>query len=448
MDARSVATQILTQVIWHKHSLSDCLDTYLPDLNDARERALAQNLCYGVLRWLRRLQALLQCLLKQPLKDKDSDIQALLLIGLYQLIYLRIPPYATAATVNVTRTLKKTWATGLVNGVLRNFQRKSDILLAKVDTDISVKLAHPIWLLKRLKKDWPTQWEAVAQANNSHPPLTLRVNNRCLSRDAYLEHLREVGIAATPTPYVDSGITLDVPMDVQNLPGFTPVKSAEVSDLKINQASQGGWVSVQDGSAQLAAQLLDVQAGTRVLDACAAPGGKTAHLLEHYEIDTLLALDNKSDRIPLLENTLSRLHLKAQVHCADASQPDTWWDGQLFDRILLDVPCSGSGIIRRHPDIKYLRKPKDIVALTIQQARLIEKVWPLLKPGGKLLYVTCSVFAEENYLQIQKFLSQVTDALETVLLADWGHALPIGRQILPGENNLDGFYYACLSKTN
>jgi 16S rRNA (cytosine967-C5)-methyltransferase len=447
MDARSVATQILTQVISHKHSLSDCLNTYLPSLNDARERALAQALCYGVLRWLPRLQALLRRLLKQPLKNKDGDIQALLLIGLYQLLYSRIPPHATAATVNVTRTLKKKWATGLVNGVLRNFQRQSDTLLASIDTDISVKLAHPPWLLERIRRNWPTQWETIAQANNSHPPLTLRVNNRCLSRDAYLEYLQEANIAALPTPYTDYGITLEKAMDVEYLPGFTAIKSAKVSTSMQNQTSQGGWVSVQDGAAQLAAQLLDVQAGDRVLDACAAPGGKTAHLLERYEIGTLLALDNKPDRIPLLEDTLRRLHLSAQVRCADASQPDTWWDGQAFDRILLDVPCSGTGVIRRHPDIKCLRKPKDIAALTIQQARFLEKLWPLLKPGGKLLYVTCSVFAEENYLQIQKFLASVTDASETVLLADWGHALPIGRQILPGENNLDGFYYACLSKT-
>ncbi|MEN8215656.1 MAG: 16S rRNA (cytosine(967)-C(5))-methyltransferase RsmB [Pseudomonadota bacterium] len=423
MDARSIATQILTQVIGHRHSLSDCLDTHLSRLNDPRDRALAQALCYGVLRWQPRLQALLQRLLRKP--AKDYDIQVLLLIGIYQQLYLRIPSHAAiAATVNVTRSLKKPWATGLVNAVLRNFQRQRDALLTTVDTNISVKLAHPPWLIKKLQQNWPSQWETVAGANNAHPPLTLRVNARSMSRDTYLEQ-----IAATPTPYTDCGITLEHAIDVQQIPGFTQ-----------------GWVSVQDGAAQLAAPLLDVPAGARVLDACAAPGGKTAHLLERYEIGTLLALDNQPARVQKLANTLQRLQLSAELRCADASQPDTWWDGQAFDRILLDVPCSGSGVIRRHPDIKYLRQYNDIATLAAQQARLLEALWPLLIPGGQLLYVTCSVFAEENYLQIQKFLATYADATETVLVADWGHALPYGRQILPGENNLDGFYYARLTK--
>jgi len=293
-----------------------------------------------------------------------------------------------------------------------------------------VKLAHPPWLLKRLQADWPTQWETLADANNAHPPLTLRVNARIKSRDAYLEHLHQANIAATPTPYTDYGITLEHPIDVQHLPGFAQ-----------------GWLSVQDGAAQLAAPLLDVPPGARVLDACAAPGGKTAHLLERYEIETLLALDLKPARVQKLRDTLQRLQLSADLRCADASQPDTWWDNQPFERILLDVPCSGNGVIRRHPDIKYLRQPSDIAALAAQQARLLDALWPLLMPGGKLLYVTCSVFAEENHLQIQNFLATHADATEIVLTADWGYAQDYGRQILPGENNLDGFYYACLSKT-
>lgn len=430
MDARSVATQILTQVIGHRHSLSDCLEVHLPRLNDARERALAQALCYGVLRWLPRLQALLQSLIRKPFKAKDCDVEVLLLIGLYQHLYLRIPPHAaTAATVNVTRTLKKTWATGLVNAVLRNFQRQSDNLSTSVDSNVNAKLAHPPWLLERLQTDWPLEWEMVASANNVHPPLTLRVNARLMSRDTYLEHLQKANIVATPTPYTDYGITLEQAIDVQKLPGFAQ-----------------GWFSVQDGAAQLAAPLLDVPTNARVLDACAAPGGKTAHLLECYQIDVLLALDNQSIRVQKLHNTLQRLQQVANVRCADATQPQTWWDGQAFERILLDVPCSGSGIIRRHPDIKYLRQSSDIVALAVQQARLLEALWPLLMPEGKLLYVTCSVFAEENYLQIQNFLATHTDAQETKLVAEWGHAQQYGRQILPGENNLDGFYYACLSK--
>ncbi len=426
MDARSVATQILTQVIAHRRSLSDCLT--LSHLKDSRERALAQALCYGVLRWQPRLQAILDVLLRKPFKDKDYDIQSLLLIGLYQHLYLRIPPHAaTAATVDVTRTLKKPWATGLVNGVLRNFQRQGEALLAKVDKNINVKLAHPPWIIKALQKNWPSQWQSIAEANNSHPPMSLRVNARAISRDDYLLSLESKASALADT---DNGISLEQPIDVQRLPGF-------------NQ----GWVSVQDGAAQLAAELLDVPTGARVLDACAAPGGKMAHLLERYDVGTLLAIDNQAARVSLLTETLQRLQLSAQVRCADASQPDKWWDGQTFDRILLDAPCTGSGVIRRHPDIKYLRQANDIVTLAAQQQRLLKALWPLLAPGGKLLYVTCSIFAEENHLQIQNFLKTHTDAIETVLVADWGHAQQYGRQILPGENNLDGFYYACLSKT-
>jgi len=472
MDARSVATQILTDVIGHKRSLSDCLDIQLDSLNDGRDRALAQALCYGVLRWLPRLQTLLRCLLRKPLNAQDCDIQVLLLIGLYQHLYLRIPPHAaTAATVEVTRRLKKPWATPLVNAILRNFQRQRNVLLNQVDKQINAKLAHPPWLLERLQADWPAFWETIVEANNTHPPLTLRVNTRCLSRDAYLEILQEAQIAATPTAYTEVGLILVAQDEIINPTlanssqqgeltedGKLAKKLLETNTPPFNREKKNsifnlpgftqGWISVQDGAAQLAASLLDVPAGARVLDACAAPGGKTAHLLEHYEIDTLLALDNKPERVQKLANTLQRLHLSAQVRCADVTQPDTWWDGQAFDRILLDVPCSGSGIIRRHPDIKYLRKPSDIKTLAAQQKRLLDTLWPLLKPGGQLLYVTCSVFAEENHLQIKNFLADNKDAQEEILAVNWGHALPNGRQILPGEDNLDGFYYACLSKKN
>jgi len=212
MDARHIATQVLTQVIGERHSLSDSLDNYLPRLDDRRDRALAQALCYGVLRWLPRLQALLPLLLRKPLKAKDCDIQVLLLMGLYQQLYLRIPPHAAiAATVEVTRTLKKTWATGLVNAILRHFQRKRDALLTAIDNEPSAKLAHPPWLLKRLQRDWAKEWERIVEANNAHPPLTLRVNTRSMSRDTLLEHFREANIAAAPTPYTACGITLESP---------------------------------------------------------------------------------------------------------------------------------------------------------------------------------------------------------------------------------------------
>ncbi|OQW95118.1 MAG: 16S rRNA (cytosine(967)-C(5))-methyltransferase, partial [Beggiatoa sp. IS2] len=413
---------------------SSLIDAELSCLSDPRERALAQELSYGVLRWLPRLQALLQCLLHKPLKMKDADIQALLLLGLYQLLYLRIPDYAaTAATVNVARGLQKEWATRLINAVLRNCQRQREKLLATLDDNVSTRLAHPVWILEQLQTDWPKDWESLAQANNVQPLLTLRVNQRYLSRATYLEHLHAAGIVAVPTPYTESGITLAQPVGsggVMQLPGFSQ-----------------GWASVQDGAAQLVAPLLDVPEGARVLDACAAPGGKTAHILERYTVGHLLALDNEPARVQLLKNTLGRLQLSATVRCSDARQPATWWDGQPFARILLDTPCSGSGVIRRHPDIKYLRQATDIPALAAYQRELLENLWSVLAPQGQLLYVTCSVFAEENHRLLEDFLANQRDAQEVPLIVPWGHALPVGRQILPSdEPGFDGFYYACLTK--
>lgn len=430
LDARCVATQILTQVMGQKRSLSECLQAV--PLEDKREQALTQALCYGVLRWLPRLQALLTQLVSKPLKAKDLDVQVLLLLGLYQHLYLRIPAHAaTAATVNVTHNLNKPWARGLVNAVLRNFQRQQAQLLTQIDNEPAVRLAHPQWLLTQLHTQWPQHWQAIANANNAHPPLTLRVNRRCLSRQQYQDCLHQANISATVTPDTDSGLTLAQAVDVNQLPGF-------------NQ----GWVSVQDGAAQLAAPLLTVPPGARVLDACAAPGGKTAHLLEYYDdIKALWALDHQPERVQRLKATLQRLKLTATVHCADASQPQQWWDGQPFERILLDAPCSASGVIRRHPDIKYLRQLADLQSLAQQQQQLLKRLWPLLAPGGHLLYVTCSVLAQENQVQIEGFLSQQPQAQEVNLTVDWGHACVHGRQILPGDANLDGFYYACLCKT-
>jgi len=430
IDARTVATQIVTQVIKNKRSLSECLEKGLSTLPDSRERALAQSLCYGVLRWLPRLESLLNLLLKKSLKSKDYDIKALLLIGLYQHLYCRMPPHAaTAATVNVTRHLKKTWATGLVNAVLRNFQRQQIDLLDKIDKNISAKFAHPRWFLNRLQRDFPENWEFLAQANNAHPPMSLRINALLTSREAYLATLKESHIEAHSIPYTRYGITLARPLPVDKLPYFS-----------------NGWVSVQDGAAQLAVELLDVPEGSRVLDACAAPGGKTAHLLEQNKVGILFALDNQAQRVEKIKETLKRLHLSAIVCHADATQPEKWWDAQHFDRIILDVPCSSSGVVRRHPDIKFLRQNSDIAQFVEQQAKLLDSVWTVLKPQGKLLYITCSVFAEENHLQMQNFLKKHKNAREIPLTVEWGHALPVGRQILTGEHQFDGFYYALCQK--
>lgn len=430
MEARWVATQILTQVIRHRYSLADSLPEALSQLNDSRERALAQALCYGVLRWLPKLQAISQQILQHPLKEKDTDIQVLLLLGIFQQMYLRIPDHAViSATVGVARTLKKKWAVALVNAVLRKFQRQQTALLATLNSD--AQMAHPKWLLTRFQTDWPDHWQAIVAANNSHPPLVLRVNKRALSRKTYLAQLQAMHIEATPIPNTDTGIMLTQATEIHNLPGFTQ-----------------GFASVQDGSAQLVAPLLMVPVGARVLDACAAPGGKTTHLLENYDIKKLVALDKEANRVALIQDNLQRLDLTAEVHCADATQRQQWWDKRLFDRILLDVPCSGSGIIRRHPDIKYLRQPDDITTVVAQQQQLLETLWPLLAPSGMLLYVTCSVFAEENTHQIQRFLTKHPEAHAVPIMADWGHTTSVGRQMLPiaGEP-FDGFYYAILTKS-
>lgn len=431
MDARHVATQVLTQVLEQKIPLTECLDTGLAHLADSRDKALAQALCYGVLRWLPQLQAILKPYLRKPLKETDTDIQVLLYLGIFQQLYMRIPDHAVLdTTVNMVRVLNKDWAAGFVNAILRNFQRQKERRLSELAASESASLAHPRWILKRLQVEWPDRWLALAKANNTQAPLVLRVNQRRISRDAYLRHLQTAQITAQSIPYTECGIALDQALDVYELPGFAQ-----------------GWVSVQDGSAQLVATLLDVPKQARVLDACAAPGGKTAHVLEQFDPATLIALDLDATRVQKITENLQRLGLTAEVRCANATRPKTWWDGQLFERILLDAPCSGSGIIRRHPDIKYLRQPDDVTVVSTRQLKLLEALWPLLAEHGKLLYVTCSVFAEENHLQIQKFLVRHSDAQEVPILAPWGYALPVGRQMLPQEGSpFDGFYYVCIAK--
>lgn len=430
-DARYVATIVLQQILAEQRTLSECLEPALISLPNARERALAQALCYGVMRWLPRLQAVLSKLMPKPLKTKDFDVYAVLLIGIYQHLYLRTPAHAaTAATVNIVKMLDKNWASGLVNAILRNLGRKQAELEAEVDQKESARFAHPAWLLNKLQKDWGKHWQAIAEANNLHPPMNLRVNLRKCSREAYLQLLTEAGLAAQALAFTRAGLQLEQAVDVQRLPHFDE-----------------GWVSVQDGAAQLAVELLDVPAGARVLDACAAPGGKTAHLLETYDPAYLLALDNQPDRVNRLRGTLERLQLTAETRCADASQlSHWWWDSKPFDRILLDAPCSASGVIRRHPDIKYVRQPKEVALLVTQQALLLNKLWETLAPAGQLLYVTCSVFAEENHLQIQRFLAQHPEAEVSHTVMPWAHSMPVGWQVLPGEQGFDGFYYALIHK--
>jgi 16S rRNA (cytosine967-C5)-methyltransferase len=432
-DVRACAARVLVQVISDGRSLSDVLPAAAQQLADPRQRALLQELCYGTLRWYYRLDALLQRLLKKPLKQRDADVRCVLLVGLYQLDQLAMPQrVAVNETVQATHALNKQWASGLVNGVLRNYQRQAAELEAGVAAEFVSGYAHPAWLIEQLQFDWPNDWEQILTANNARPPFSLRVNRQRITRAEYLETLAGQSLGANLLKYTSSGVQLDKPVPVDVLPGFS-----------------AGYVSVQDGAAQLAAGLLDLAPGQRVLDACAAPGGKTAHILESQpDLAMVTAVDIEPRRLTRIEENLSRLSLHASQIAGDVAAPSAWWDGKRYDRILLDVPCSASGVIRRHPDIKLLRKPGDITKLVSAQARLLQAMWPLLSSGGMLLYCTCSVLAVENSQQIAAFLETQEDAAEVKIDAVWGRECQHGRQIFPGENEMDGFYFACLTRLN
>ncbi len=426
---RVMAARIISQVA-DGCSLSDALSEKLAEVSP-KERALVQELCYGVLRWWLRLHWIANSLLDRQLKSRDADLEALILIGIYQLLYMRVPPHAAVAeTVEATRGLDKSWASGLVNGVLRNMIRNQDDLLASIAEDDMADLSFPNWLFGSIKKAWPQEWRAIMEASNDRPPMSLRVNLKRGSREAYLEKLQAQAIEAEPIPVVESGIVLDKPQDVFGLPGFAD-----------------GLVSVQDGGAQLAAGLLDLQPGQAVLDLCAAPGGKSCHILEAAPGDiTLVAVDVHKGRLQRVSENLERLDLEAALYAGDAAEPHGEWADRTYDRILLDVPCSATGVIRRHPDIKLLRRPEDIATLVELQGRILQSAWSLLKPGGMLVYVTCSLLPRENEKQVKSFLSNNDDAVELAIDATWGHARGVGRQTLPGEDSMDGFYYARLEK--
>lgn len=425
-DVRALAARTVAAVARHGQSLSRELAQREAEL-DRRDRGLLRELSYGSLRWYPLLAALISRLLSKPLAAKDADLMALLVVGAYQLRHTRVPPHAAlSATVTATRALGKGWASGLVNGVLRNVQRRGDQLISQLEP--AARAAHPQWLWERIGQAWPAQAGTIFAANNDYPPMCLRVNCRQTTRDDYLGELTAAGIAASPCTLATSGIRLNEPVDVGVLPGFAT-----------------GRVSVQDEAAQLAAGLLNLEAGQRVLDACCAPGGKTGHILETADLATLVALDSDPQRLERVTANLERLGGKAELRTGDAAQPDSWWDGQPFDRILLDAPCSGTGVIRRHPDIKLLRTPADVATLASQQQGLLKALWPLLAPGGELLYATCSILPEENSDTIVAFLAAQPDARE-LPLPPIGEPQAAGRQLLPAVGQADGFYYARLTK--
>lgn len=424
-NERLQALKILTHVLTEKSSLSQLMPA------TAEITPMTKEICFGFCRHYFRLQALAECLLQK--KPKELEIWIAVLIGLYQLHYMQLPDYAVVKeTVALLEKIKKPWAKGLVNAVLRNFCRQQKEILARLSNDPRFLHGQPQWLLERLQADWPDDWQAIAQANDRHPPMTLRVNGQKNSVAEYLQILNQAGIAAKPHAVAPEGITLTTPCDVRQLPGFAE-----------------GCISVQDGAAQLAASLLSLKPGLRLLDACCAPGGKTCHILEKEpDLSACIALDVEPKRLKRVRENLDRLNLHATLVEGDALTPAQWWDGQLFDRILLDAPCSATGVIRRHSDIKLLRNNEEIVTVTKIQHNMLNCLWPLLAEGGLLVYATCSVMSTENEQQIASFIATHPDCTIIKDPWTWGHATAHGQQILPGEHDMDGFFYAVLFKSN
>lgn len=430
LTARAAAAQVIAGVL-RGQSLSALLPEY-SDRVDEKDRALLKELCFGTMRWYPQISILLKDLIQKPLREKDLEIQGLVACGLYQLMHMRIAEHAIInETVAAASKLNRPWAKGLVNAVLRNFQRQQLDLITDQSENRVFQTAHPKWLLKKINDSWPEKIASqIIAANNQRAPMTLRTNALRGSRQDYLDCLGQAGIAASTTAHSNQGILLDTPCDVGELPNFSD-----------------GHVSVQDEAAQLAASLLMLDNGQRVLDACCAPGGKTCHILESQpNLQSLLAIDLEPRRLVRVEENLARLELEAELKAADANDLDSWWDGSSYDRILLDAPCSATGVIRRHPDIKILRKPADIDKLAAIQVQILTSLWQTLKPGGMLLYATCSVLPDENDQVIKNFLHSQDDVAVLTIDASWGIATDHGRQLFPMVNGSDGFYYSRLSK--
>ena len=435
---RAVAAEVVDAVVNGGRSL-DATVAELEVRVASRDRALLRMLCFGSLRQHWRLNAYVQHLVSKPLRKRDAIVNSLLVIGLYQLADMRIPDHAVLAeTVEAARILRRPKLAGLVNACLRRFRR--DNLAALPPENDESRWNHPAWLIEAMQKDWPGDWQAILSANNERAPMCLRVNSARGSVNDYLARLSQAGIAAEKIAGIADAVVLAEPQSVENLPGFVD-----------------GDVSVQDGAAQIAARWLlhDRLVGAsvhRVLDACAAPGGKSGHLAEiGGDRIALSSLDNDAARLERVAENLHRLGADATIIAADASNPEEWWDGEKFDSILLDAPCSASGVIRRHPDIKLLRRESDLARLATLQTALLTALWELLAPGGVLLYVTCSVLAVENDGVLGAFLNDHDDASENDVLPnnnirDLMRRTACGYQILPGTAGLDGFYYAALQK--
>jgi 16S rRNA (cytosine967-C5)-methyltransferase len=428
-DTRALAAEVLAAVALRGTSLREQLRPAQAKLADARDRALLTALCNEGARWWLRFDKALDGLLQQPLRKREPALHALLVLGLVQLEILRLPPHAAvAATVEATRALGRGGFAKLANAVLRRWLRERDAINAQLERNVETRSAHPRWLIEALAHDWPEQADAILAANNASSPPMLRVNTQRTTRDRMLTALAQTGCEAQPHAFLRDAVTLAANTDVTRLPGFAE-----------------GHFSVQDGAAQCAADLLDLRDGLRVLDACAAPGGKACHALERAGVQ-LVALDADARRVGSIRTNLDRLGLHCDVRAGDAGDPSQWWDGKPFDRILLDAPCSATGVIRRHPDIKLHRRAGDIAQLAAGQRRLLDALWPLLTPNGRLVYATCSLLREENERLVETFLSTHADARALPVELPAGHKAGAGWQILPGEGGLDGMFYAVLEK--
>ncbi|MEO3741824.1 16S rRNA (cytosine(967)-C(5))-methyltransferase RsmB [Kosakonia sp. WA-90] len=423
-NLRSMAAQAIEQVVEQGQSLSNILPPLQQKVSD-KDKALLQELCFGVLRVLPQLDWLINKLMSRPMTGKQRTVHYLIMVGFYQLMHTRIPAHAALAeTVEGAVAIKRPQLKGLINGVLRQFQRQQEELLAEFARSEN-KYLFPTWLLKRLQKAYPQQWQHIVESSNQRPPMWLRVNRQHHTRDSWLALLEETGLHGFSHPDYPDAIRLETAAPVTALPGFAE-----------------GWVTVQDASAQGCIPLLAPENGERILDLCAAPGGKTTHILEAAPDADVLAVDIDEQRLSRVYDNLKRLGMKAQVKQGDGRFPTQWCEDEQFDRILLDAPCSATGVIRRHPDIKWLRRERDIPELVQLQSEILDAIWPHLKTGGTLVYATCSILPEENSLQVAAFLTRTPNAK----LIQTGSLEQPGQQNLPGAEEGDGFFYAKIIK--
>jgi 16S rRNA (cytosine967-C5)-methyltransferase len=431
-NPRLSAIKTLANVLDKGQNLSDADSSAL--LPDERDRSLARHLAYGVCRWLNSLEWLSSQLLRKPLKKRDRDIHRLILIGLFQLRHDATAPYAAInETAECARLVGKPWAVAVINAVLRRFQRERQQWLDQLETQ-PVRFAHPAWLLQKIQADWPDDWQEIVHANNQAAPLWLRINRSRQEQNGVMNLLSSSGSTVVRHPSAPDAVKLSPPAPVAGIPGFSE-----------------GLISVQDPAAQLAVDLLKLDDHLRVLDACAAPGGKTCHILERFPTIELTAVELNKSRLARVRENLDRLGFARRSGLkllnGDAADPSSWWDGVMYQRILLDAPCTATGVIRRHPEIKWLRTTEQLEKVVRTQQRLLKHLWPLLEPGGILVYATCSVLADENNRQISRFMADHADAEALPPGVEWGRRQDFGRQILPGEEEMDGFYYARMRKT-